>query len=160
MALIRCPECGREISDQADACPGCGYPIRKKSEGREPGPTGEQIADTLSKGVRKAEDYINNKENLDRLERHTKIIPRIGSYLSDLICLISMTRDFIKKEYRQVPKKTIAAVVIALIYVISPVDLIPHRVPIIHFVDDLAVVVFLLKFIHQDLENYRAFRRR
>ncbi len=28
MALISCPECRREISDQAHACPGCGYPIR------------------------------------------------------------------------------------------------------------------------------------
>ena len=29
MALIKCPECGRNFSDQADACPDCGYPIRK-----------------------------------------------------------------------------------------------------------------------------------
>ena len=27
MALIHCPECGREISDQAAACPGCGFPL-------------------------------------------------------------------------------------------------------------------------------------
>lgn len=27
MALIRCPECKREISDQAASCPECGYPI-------------------------------------------------------------------------------------------------------------------------------------
>src|SRR5512146_1127790 len=28
MALINCPECEREVSDQAVACPHCGYPIR------------------------------------------------------------------------------------------------------------------------------------
>lgn len=27
MALITCPECGREISDQATSCPQCGYPL-------------------------------------------------------------------------------------------------------------------------------------
>ena len=27
MALISCPECGRTISDLAQHCPGCGYPI-------------------------------------------------------------------------------------------------------------------------------------
>lgn len=27
MALIKCSECGREISDKAAACPGCGAPI-------------------------------------------------------------------------------------------------------------------------------------
>ena len=28
MALIKCPECGKEISDKAQACIHCGYPIR------------------------------------------------------------------------------------------------------------------------------------
>ena len=27
MALIRCPECGKEISDKASSCPNCGCPI-------------------------------------------------------------------------------------------------------------------------------------
>lgn len=27
MALITCPECGREISDKAVSCPGCGFPL-------------------------------------------------------------------------------------------------------------------------------------
>ncbi|GKS74826.1 zinc-ribbon domain-containing protein [Acidovorax sp. SUPP950] len=26
MALVPCPECNRQISDQATACPGCGHP--------------------------------------------------------------------------------------------------------------------------------------
>ena len=29
MALIKCPECGKEISDSADKCIHCGYPIKK-----------------------------------------------------------------------------------------------------------------------------------
>ena len=39
MALIKCPECKKEISNQADVCPNCGYPIRrdiiKQKEKRE-----------------------------------------------------------------------------------------------------------------------------
>lgn len=27
MALIKCPECGRQISDKANICPNCGHPI-------------------------------------------------------------------------------------------------------------------------------------
>lgn len=30
MALIKCPECGKEISDKAAACPNCGTPIADK----------------------------------------------------------------------------------------------------------------------------------
>lgn len=29
MALIKCPECGREISESADNCPNCGYHLTK-----------------------------------------------------------------------------------------------------------------------------------
>lgn len=33
MALIKCPECGREnVSDSAEACPGCGYGIKAHFE--------------------------------------------------------------------------------------------------------------------------------
>ena len=28
MSLINCPECGREVSDQARRCPQCGHPLR------------------------------------------------------------------------------------------------------------------------------------
>lgn len=30
MALIKCPECGKEVSDQAASCPNCGHPLRRK----------------------------------------------------------------------------------------------------------------------------------
>jgi hypothetical protein len=29
MALIKCPECGNEVSSIADTCPKCGYPVKK-----------------------------------------------------------------------------------------------------------------------------------
>lgn len=32
MALIACPECGKEISDKATACPHCGAPAASKAE--------------------------------------------------------------------------------------------------------------------------------
>jgi len=30
MALAKCPECSEDISDQAGACPSCGYPLRRR----------------------------------------------------------------------------------------------------------------------------------
>ena len=27
MALIKCPECGKEVSTNADTCPNCGTPL-------------------------------------------------------------------------------------------------------------------------------------
>lgn len=38
MALIICPECGKDISDQSEVCVHCGYPIRRaKDPDRQPG---------------------------------------------------------------------------------------------------------------------------
>jgi hypothetical protein len=31
MALIKCKECGRTVSDKATACVGCGAPLRRRS---------------------------------------------------------------------------------------------------------------------------------
>jgi hypothetical protein len=28
--LVTCPDCGREVSDRAHACPGCGFPIAEQ----------------------------------------------------------------------------------------------------------------------------------
>ncbi len=33
MALIKCPECGKQISNQASSCPNCGYPIASQPRG-------------------------------------------------------------------------------------------------------------------------------
>ncbi len=32
MALIKCPECGKEISERAQSCPNCGCPIQVQNE--------------------------------------------------------------------------------------------------------------------------------
>lgn len=42
MALFNCPECGKEISDKAAACPHCGCPVSKQNENQL---IGNEIAD-------------------------------------------------------------------------------------------------------------------
>lgn len=51
MPLIKCYECGKEISDSASSCPGCGAPVRSKQHkkgGRVPF-TDQEVAVMLSK---------------------------------------------------------------------------------------------------------------
>lgn len=31
MSMMKCPECGKDFSDRAAACPNCGYPVPKKT---------------------------------------------------------------------------------------------------------------------------------
>ena len=37
--LIKCPDCGRAVSDSATACPNCGYPVAEHKKELEPVPT-------------------------------------------------------------------------------------------------------------------------
>lgn len=47
MALIKCPECGRNFSDQADACPDCGCP----TPGKRPQKKKSNIAGGILAGI-------------------------------------------------------------------------------------------------------------
>lgn len=49
MPLIKCPDCGREVSDQAPACVQCGRPIGGPSEVRDK--DRQEAAYLESKGV-------------------------------------------------------------------------------------------------------------
>ena len=53
MSLIKCPECQKEISDQAISCPNCGYSRRK---------TEHMTFDVVSRGA-----YYDGKRELDSL---------------------------------------------------------------------------------------------
>lgn len=56
MALIKCPECGNEISDKAAACPNCGYPIDRKPI--EPVEPSEPVAEVDPSATDSAENTV------------------------------------------------------------------------------------------------------
>jgi len=41
MALTACPECGRQISTEAKACPACGFPLAERKDAIMPPPGGQ-----------------------------------------------------------------------------------------------------------------------
>ena len=49
MALIKCPECKKKISDQCGSCPQCGYPINKIGETNENQTTNIEDVDGTTK---------------------------------------------------------------------------------------------------------------
>lgn len=63
MAMINCPECGKEISSQANNCPHCGYPISERTNGVEGKilPDSFEIAQTDTSTVSKQSKGCNPK---------------------------------------------------------------------------------------------------
>ncbi len=62
MALIKCPECGKEVSDKAKACPNCGYPVASIKIKKE---TPIQ-----------AEDSAGNGESLEANKKHQTAVKK------------------------------------------------------------------------------------
>lgn len=66
----------------------------------------------------------------------------------------------IKYIYKDIPVATIISIVAALIYLLSPIDIIPVMIPIIGYLDDVAVLLFILNFgVDKDLEKYRLWQK-
>ncbi len=79
-------------------------------------------------------------------------------FLDDIKVLFSIIKDYFKGEYRVIPFWIIAAIVVALLYVLNPIDLIPDYIPVLGYVDDAAVVALCLKMIGNDLEKYKVWK--
>lgn len=100
--------------------------------------------------VLKEEEKIKSKfENKSKLHR----------YVDDVQILFSLVRDYANGSYREIPWNIIASVGGALLYVLSPIDLIPDFIPIVGYLDDAAVIAFCLTLIEKDLAAYKVWKR-
>jgi uncharacterized membrane protein YkvA (DUF1232 family) len=70
------------------------------------------------------------------------------SFARDILALVNYMRDPIVSWHRK------AIVVAALIYFISPIDAIPDLTPFFGYLDDLGVIMALLKFLGSELIPY------
>lgn len=61
----------------------------------------------------------------------------------------------VRREYKEFPWRTLLVIAAALVYVVVPTDLIPDFVPIVGWVDDWAVVAFVLKTLAGDVDRFR-----
>ena len=124
--------------------------------------TKERALATLKNGFTKAEALLKDDQKINelllRMEEKFKVIPGIGEKLSHIPVFISLVRSYIKKEYTKVPLGTLIAIISAIIYCVSPADLIPDTIPGFGIVDDAAVVTACLLLVDSDIEEYLAWR--
>lgn len=92
------------------------------------------------------------------IEEKVKSSGKLNRFSADIKLMFSMIRDYWKGNYRNVPWKSIAAIVGALLYVMNPLDFIPDLILGIGFVDDVGVVALCLKLVESDLHQYAAWK--
>lgn len=126
-------------------------------------PTKKQITEVVEKTKSKAEEYARDPEKARKLldgavkkaktyDKNRGALDEVWGYLTALIRLL---RAYIRKDYQDIPWKSIILVIVGIIYFVSPFDLIPDWLPM-GFIDDVAVLSFIIKQIKVDLDNFMA----
>ena len=144
---MKCPNCSKEISKDSEQCKYCGFDISR-------------YRDEIEKGVFKVSDKDIEKayEEAEEAHKKAKILSARGGPFGLLFrrieLLISMLRDYKRKEYKEIPWRVIAAVVFAILYFVNPFDLIPDFIPILGYLDDITVISLVFASIEHELKKY------
>ena len=65
-----------------------------------------------------------------------------------------MVRATIGRKYRPIPWKPIGFAAILLIYLFSPVDLIPDYIPFLGVIDDVVLLGFFLRSMQKEIRRF------
>jgi uncharacterized membrane protein YkvA (DUF1232 family) len=111
-----------------------------------------------------AEDILGNEEATRNFADETEVRAnffrkKLGTVWDDLCAMIRLVKAYASKHYREVPHRSILMVVAALVYFVSPIDLIPDWLPLAGILDDAAVLAWTAKAVHGDLEAFKAWER-
>lgn len=93
------------------------------------------------------------REAYDKLFRNEGGLSRVRDELG---LLIRFVRAWGRREYRVIPWRPLLYATAALVYFVSPMDLIPDLLPGLGFVDDVAVVTAVLRSIQRELGAFSA----
>lgn len=125
----------------------------------------EKIKNLLKKhnlGAKKI--LVNAKKTQEFLDKVLMKMENVNckpiSYLfGDIRALIGLITDNITGKYTGTPYRSIVAMTGALIYFLSPIDIIPDFIPMLGFIDDIFVLGLVLKQFESDIEVYKAWKK-
>lgn len=101
------------------------------------------------------EVVLNNEENIDKKFSGNN---SLSKYLELGRIMISMLKDVKKGTYKNIPWFTIATIVMALLYVLNPMDIVPDFIPGVGYIDDVAILTLGVGWIESDLHRYLDWR--
>ena len=118
---------------------------------------------TDNKYLKKAKAVLQDPRKMEELARkiNKKLanIPVVGEYFADLPILCMMAADYGKGAYKEVPFATMVGIAVALVYFMTPVDLVPDAIPGLGRLDDAAVLLFAVKAAHNDIADYKTWKQ-
>ncbi len=117
----------------------------------------------FSKSKTKASVLIDDKEKVkEKMDSAFKKAnvnkPDLQSIWTQIELLFSLVKDYINGTYKDIPKKSIVAIVAGILYFLSPADLIPDFLLGFGLIDDVFIIGLVIKQVKKDLENYQEWK--
>lgn len=113
----------------------------------------------------KANLYLKDKEKLKELIKKAskKALTltdkdKRSSLIHDLKFIILLLKDWVNGNYKKIPKKSLISAIIAIIYFVLPTDFIPDFIIGTGFLDDAAVLSYMIALMKNDLKDYILFK--
>lgn len=82
-----------------------------------------------------------------------------GAFL-ELIDNVKLLYSLLTDKRWNLAWKTKAIILGALIYFISPADMLPDFIPFLGYIDDTAVLAAVMKMLMSEIDEYREFRKK
>lgn len=116
----------------------------------------ERVGQTFRHGIDSFTEEDLNKV-MENAETAKKKASRLGKHLETFQLMWSLLQDYRAGNYTAIPWKFIAATGFAMIYLVSPLDVIPDFL-VLGFVDDAAVFGLVVSAFQSELEQYKAWK--
>lgn len=109
----------------------------------------------------KAKSVLSDKERINGILQKAKEMIKNNKELNEIVddvkVFIDLVRDYINGSYRQIPTSSIVLVTVGLIYLVTPIDVLPDF-GIGGFIDDAAVIAYVLKKVTAEIEAYKQWK--
>lgn len=112
-----------------------------------------KIAEALIKD--KGKTFNKVREGITKADANKSALANVWEQLQ---LLFSLTKDYTNGNYTSIPKTTMISVLAALLYFISPLDLVPDFLVGLGFLDDAVILGFVIKKVSKELEKYKAWK--
>lgn len=113
----------------------------------------------------KAKKYMkDNKRLIDLVSDAFKKITKLKDkekrteLKGDFSLACNLTKDWANGTYKKIPTASLLKIIVAVIYFVMPIDLIPDFILGTGLLDDITVISFLLSSLKADLDDYKLFK--
>lgn len=146
------------------AKPGKEKAAPKRQAPAEKQPGGDEITQSTAfrRAAVDAKAYLSDPTRLRKLVEDAigkiNTLPRgpFGESWPYLLAMVRLIRDYQRAEYRDIPAQSLLSILAALIYFVSPFDVIPDWIPVLGHIDDAFVISLALKSVRAELDTFMA----